>query len=188
MALLEKQLVVKKSTLPGAGSGLFTKKFIPKDTRIVEYKGRITTWKEADHDGGFNFYLFCVKRNHTIDARPYKKALGRFANDVNGPGKIAGVRNNSVFVIDGLQVFIESTRDIPAGAEVFVDYGKDYWKVLKKIFREKEMEEKQAAKAEKAAKATKKTPAKRGRPPGTKKTTKTGKTTKSGKTAKRAKA
>ncbi|MDB5252342.1 MAG: hypothetical protein JWP27_1511 [Flaviaesturariibacter sp.] len=171
MALLEKQLVVKKSTLPGAGNGLFTKKFIPKDTRIVEYKGRITTWKEADHDGGMNFYLFCVKRNHTIDARPYKKALGRFANDVNGPGKIAGVRNNSVFVIDGLQVFIESTRDIPAGAEVFVDYGKDYWKVLKKIFREKAAEEK---KEKAGGKKTKKAVVKKAQKGSAKKTKKGG--------------
>ena len=30
MALLENQLVVKASTLPGSGKGLFTKKFIPR--------------------------------------------------------------------------------------------------------------------------------------------------------------
>jgi hypothetical protein len=155
MALLEKQLVVKESTIPGAGKGLFTLAAIPKDTRIVEYKGRITTWKAADHDGGMNFYLFCVKRYHTIDARPYKKAFGRYANDVNGPGKLKGAKNNCVFIIDGLKVFIESTRDIAAGDEIFVDYGKDYWKVLRKIFKEKAAEEK-------VAKTTAKTTAKKG--------------------------
>jgi hypothetical protein len=41
MVLLEDQLIVKKSSLPGSGKGLFTKKLIPKGTRIVEYKGRI---------------------------------------------------------------------------------------------------------------------------------------------------
>jgi len=40
MALLEKQLVVKRSAIPNSGKGLFTKKFIPKGTRIVEYKER----------------------------------------------------------------------------------------------------------------------------------------------------
>ena len=49
MALLENQLVVKNSTLPGSGKGLFTKKMIPKGTRIVEYKGRITNWKEMKY-------------------------------------------------------------------------------------------------------------------------------------------
>ena len=50
MALLEKDVIVKKSKLPGAGKGLFAKKFIPKGTRIVEYKGRIKTWKEVNPD------------------------------------------------------------------------------------------------------------------------------------------
>ncbi|PZR24775.1 MAG: SET domain-containing protein-lysine N-methyltransferase, partial [Azospira oryzae] len=48
MALLEKHLYVKKSTLPGAGKGLFTKVFIPKGTRIIEYKGEVLTWKEVE--------------------------------------------------------------------------------------------------------------------------------------------
>jgi hypothetical protein len=47
MALLEKQLVIKKSALPNAGMGLYTTIFIEKGTRIVEYKGKITTWKEV---------------------------------------------------------------------------------------------------------------------------------------------
>ncbi|MBK8291257.1 MAG: SET domain-containing protein [Flammeovirgaceae bacterium] len=59
MALLEKKLIVKKSTLPGAGKGLFTKVSIPKGTRIVEYKGKIVTWKEveamADERNGYVF-------------------------------------------------------------------------------------------------------------------------------------
>lgn len=68
MALLEKYLYVKKSTLPNAGKGLFTKVFIPKGTRIVEYKGKITTWKEVEDEDGKNAYIFYVKRYHVIDA------------------------------------------------------------------------------------------------------------------------
>src|SRR5690606_40160989 len=54
MALLEKHLYVKKSTLPNSGKGLFTKVFIPKGTRIVEYKGRRTVWKDVKDDDGKN--------------------------------------------------------------------------------------------------------------------------------------
>src|SRR5215203_1292456 len=50
MALLEKQLFVKESTIPGAGKGLFTKVDIAKGTRVVEYKGRRTVWKEVKND------------------------------------------------------------------------------------------------------------------------------------------
>ena len=148
MALLEKHLVVKDSGIPNSGKGLFTKIDIAKGTRIVEYKGRITTWKEADIDEGRNAYLFRVKSYHTIDARPTLKNLARYANDAKGFQKIKGLRNNCVYVIDGLQVYIESVKDIAAGDEIFVDYGKEYWDVM---LRNKRIDEK-AAKLETAKK------------------------------------
>ena len=49
MTLREKHLLVKRSTIPDAGKGLFTKIFIPKGVRIVEYKGSISTWEAVDH-------------------------------------------------------------------------------------------------------------------------------------------
>jgi SET domain-containing protein len=131
MVSLEDQLIVKKSKLPGAGKGLFTKKFIPKGTRIVEYKGRITSWKDVNHQKGENGYIFYVKRDHVIDAAPYKKALARFANDARGINKVKGMSNNAEYKEYGLRVFIVATKDIPAGSEIFVAYGKDYWKVIR---------------------------------------------------------
>jgi len=131
MVLLEDQLVVKKSKLPGAGKGLFTKRFIPKGAKIVEYKGRISTWKEVNHQKGDNGYIFYVKRDHVIDAAPYKKALARFANDARGINKVKGISNNAEYKEYGLKVFIVAKKDIPAGNEILVDYGKDYWKVIK---------------------------------------------------------
>ncbi|HKO82478.1 MAG TPA: SET domain-containing protein [Chitinophagaceae bacterium] len=131
MALLEKQLVVRRSTIPGSGKGLFTKEFIPKGTRIVEYKGKITTWKEVKHDNGSNGYLYYVTRNHVIDARTYTKALARYANDARGVQKIKGVTNNAVYAEDKLKVYIESTKDIPPGSEILVSYGKEYWDTIR---------------------------------------------------------
>jgi uncharacterized protein len=131
MALFEKHLVVKKSTLPNAGKGLFTKVFIPKRTKIVEYKGRITTWKEVKEDDGENGYIFYIKRYHVIDALPTKKPLARYANDAKGFVRIKGFINNSEYSIKGLKAYIESTRDIQPGSEIFVDYGPDYWKTMR---------------------------------------------------------
>ena len=137
MALLEKYLKVKRSTLPGAGKGLFTTKFIPKGTRIVEYKGKISSWKDADHQNGGNGYIYYVKRYHVIDALPRPKALARYANDARGMTKIKGITNNSDYVEDGLRVFIESKKDIPANSEILVAYGKEYWDVIKAFYRSK---------------------------------------------------
>jgi len=130
MALLEKQLEVKESTIPGAGKGLFTSKFIPKGTRIIEYKGRIRTWKEVEHEDQ-NFYIFYVSEDHVIDGSRNTKSLARYINDARGLKKIKGLSNNCEFICDGLRVFVEATKDIPAGAELFLSYGKEYWQVIR---------------------------------------------------------
>ena len=143
MALLEKQLVVKRSTIPDSGQGLFTKKPISKGTRIVEYKGKQTTWKDVDHDNGRNGYIYYINRNHVIDAKPYTKALARYANDANGLVRVKGITNNSQYVNDGMKVYIEATKDIPAGAEILVKYGKEYWDTIRENKRPEEKERKE---------------------------------------------
>ena len=131
MALFEKHLYVKKSTLPNAGKGLFTRVEIPKGTLIVEYKGRITTWKDVKDDDGKNGYIFYVKRYHVIDAWPTKKPLARYANDAKGLTRIKGITNNCDYITKGLKAYIESKKKIEAGSEIFVDYGPDYWKTIR---------------------------------------------------------
>ena len=131
MALLEKKVVVKKSILPGAGKGLFAKELIPRGTRIVENKGKITTWKEVDDNDGNNGYIYYVKRNHVIDASRHTSALARYANDARGLQRVKGVSNNAEYTEDGLKVYIESVKEIPAGAEILVEYGKEYWDVIR---------------------------------------------------------
>lgn len=149
MALLEKQLVVKRSTIPGSGKGLFTKKFIPAGTKIVEYKGKITSWKDADHRNGGNGYIYYVKRYHVIDALPRPDALARYANDAKGMARLKGVTNNSDYVEEGLKVYIESQKDIPANGEILVSYGKEYWDVIKQNHREQRKAKKKVRKKKK---------------------------------------
>lgn len=155
MALLEKHLFVDESTIPGAGKGLFTSTDIPRGSRIVEYKGRRTTWKEVKDDST-NYYIYTINRNNVIDAQKTLSALARYANDAKGFVRIKGLTNNCVYVNDGNRAFIESVKDIPAGAEIFVDYTQEYWKVLKENVRadkrrEKEIEREEAAQKRKTA-------------------------------------
>lgn len=146
MALLEKQLLIKRSKIPGAGKGLFTKEFIPKGTRIIEYKGRITTWKDVLSGDEFNGYVYYITRNHVIDAMTDIKSMGRYANDAKGLSKIKGLVNNSKYVEDGKKVFMEAVKDIPERTEILVAYGKKYWEVIsenKKILQEEKKKRKQ---------------------------------------------
>ena len=146
MALLEKQLYVRKSSIPGSGKGLFTKKPIAKGSRIVEYKGKRSTWKEVKDEDGKNGYIFYINRNNVIDGRPAKTALARYANDARGLVKIKGLLNNSDYIVDGLKAYIEAKKDIPAGSEIFVDYGKDYWRVIRENIKLVAQEAKDAQK------------------------------------------
>lgn len=131
MALLEKHLVIKRSTLKGAGKGLFTTLNIPRGKKIVEYKGRVTTWKDVDSREGKNGYIYYVNRNYVIDAGSAKDAMARYANDAKGIVRSAGIKNNCTYIIEGRKVYIQSLRDIPAGSEIFVAYGQEYWDIIR---------------------------------------------------------
>src|SRR5580658_7700475 len=119
MPLLEKQLFIGRSTLKGAGKGLFTTKPIPKGKKIVEYKGKVTRWREVDDRDGLNGYIYYINRYHVIDAMETKEALARYANDAKGLLRGDGLSNNCTYRIEGLRVFIYSIRNIPAGSELF---------------------------------------------------------------------
>jgi uncharacterized protein len=140
MSLLEKQLFVKRSGLPGSGKGLFTKKMIPKNTRIIEYRGKVSKWNEADHHDGFNGYIYYVSRNYVIDAMRRPTALARYANDAKGLTRVKGIVNNARYEEENRRVYIVATKDIPAGGEILVQYGKEYWDVIRKNYREAERE------------------------------------------------
>ncbi len=133
MAYLEKFLIVKKSRLPNAGKGLFTKKAISKGTRIVEYKGKKRKWKDVKHLDGHNGYLMYITRNAVIDALPSVNTLGRYANDAQGLSKVKDLRNNCEYVSEGHRCYIEAKRAIEPGEELLVSYGKEFWQLQRKL-------------------------------------------------------
>jgi uncharacterized protein len=127
----QNRLVIKKSTIPGAGKGLFTKDAISKGSFIIEYKGEITTWKKIQEGKEFNGYVYYVNRNHVIDAVNEKAGLARYANDARGMVKMPGTINNARYVTRNKQVFIQAVKDIAPGKEILVAYGKEYWDVIR---------------------------------------------------------
>ena len=129
----KKQLLyISQSIIPGAGKGLFTRETIKKGTRIIEYKGRIRTWKEVNEGAVFKGYVFYINDDHVIDGKTYKKSLARYANDAKGLTKQKDISNNSEYTEEDGKVYIDAIKNIPAGGEIYVAYGKDYWDVIKK--------------------------------------------------------
>lgn len=153
MALLEKSLFVKKSTIPGAGKGLFTKVDIKKGTRIIEYRGKVVTWKEVEKMADDrNGYVFFFNSKYCIDAWKTNKGVAHYANDAMGITRVEGVKNNAEYVTEKKRCFIEAMRDIPKGSEILVGYGAEYWQVIRYNIRleqkNKEKEGKKSTKVE----------------------------------------
>ena len=126
MTIDTKNLIIKPSTIPGAGKGLFTKVLIPKDTMIIEYTGDICTWKEVK-DEFDNDYIYYVNSQHVINARHRMDSKGRYINDASGFKKIKGMSNNCMYKKIGTRVYVQAIRDIPPRSELLVSYGKGYW-------------------------------------------------------------
>src|SRR5690606_5492705 len=99
------------------------------------------------HRDGGNGYIYYVKRHHVIDALPRKAALARYANDARGLIRVKGVTNNAEYVEEGLRVYIQSTKEIPANSEIFVGYGKEYWDTMKENAKLEQKQAKAQAKA-----------------------------------------
>ncbi len=130
--LIKRKLQVKKSTLPGAGKGLYALENIAKGEIVVEYTGEEIDWQEykARVEKNQDGYLFFINWKKCIDAFHTPDALARYANDANGFSKVKGCRNNAVYKVMKGRAYIVATRKVMAGAEIFVDYSRDYWKAM----------------------------------------------------------
>ena len=78
-------LIVKKSSLPNSGKGLFTTLDIKKGQIVCEYEGEMITWDEAtkrnSEDVKKGAYFYFINDKKVIDAFAAKNTFGRFAND-----------------------------------------------------------------------------------------------------------
>lgn len=113
---------------PGiSGRGLFATRHFPPRTPIVPYTGKIY---KQQHEGD---YVVEVGGNRFIDASdPLRSGIARFANScrpIDVKHKLCK-GNNSDFVKKGPTntVNIVSNKNIYPDQEIFVSYGRDYWR------------------------------------------------------------
>ena len=107
--------------------GLFAKRGIPEDTRLIEYVGDKVTKHESARranlqdekgreTGGGTVYIFTLNRRFDIDGNvPWNDA--RYANHSCEP-------NAYTDIVEG-HIWIRASRDIEAGEEIVYDYGFD---------------------------------------------------------------
>lgn len=122
-------LQIIKSSIPNAGKGLKTTVPIDKGKRIDGYyEGKHRFVDEGDNT--FFPYGFEIKKGEVVDPYRSTDTALRYANC-----KPTKADNNAQFGVDRVRhkVIVKSTKRIPAGAEIFVDYGKDYRKYLRNL-------------------------------------------------------
>jgi len=129
-----KKVYLDTSTIPHAGIGLFTKEKILKNERITDCQGQMINRKEAlglmrqgkdTHCKSLNFHVVIDGYKSWEETRKDGSGLASFAND-----GLTKEKNNTKFGTDYLQttVFLKALRDIEPGEEIFVSYGRAYWK------------------------------------------------------------
>lgn len=101
------------------GLGLFATAPIRKNDEIVEYSGpRIpTTEAQALDRRRANKYLFEIDSRWTIDGST-RRNLARYVNHACRP--------NAEAVLMGGRMIYRALKNIPAGAEITVDYGEEH--------------------------------------------------------------
>jgi hypothetical protein len=129
----DKRTVIKPSTIPNAGNGLFAVTAIKKDEVIGELGGRLVA--AEDYPLG-NHYLASIPECAWEETRPFKyldsKDFGGNVSRINfAPSKINGVETHFQNATIGQLcqypyfVFI-ALEDIEPGAEIWASYGAHY--------------------------------------------------------------
>ena len=118
----ESDFEVRRSTIPRAGKGLFTRVPIAEGDTIGYYTGRVIGEDEFnDPDRPFSAYVLWVCRTHIIIGEGPEANYTRYINHSDDP--------NAFLVVSTRwkSARFEALRDIEPGEEIFFDYGDDYW-------------------------------------------------------------
>lgn len=137
------KIEVRPSSLPNSGRGLFAEQDIKKGEPIVMITGPVYTEEELATIVEDEYILEDVCGTKYIDV----EGPARYANDAEGITRVPGKKNNSAFLSyeDGT-LWLEATKKIKAGEEIFVAYGDQYWDEIKERRAEQQAKPKGSSK------------------------------------------
>ena len=118
-------ILVKESTIPGAGQGLFATAAINKGDILCEYTGTELTLLQTIRLKDKTYLMGGFGLNCHIDAKDHPDVLARYINDARDP-----LLQNTKFVKlkSEKKALVVALRDISAGEEIFASYGSVYWR------------------------------------------------------------
>ena len=123
----EPKVVVKKSQI--SGMGVWIRVTIRVGETVCYYSGEVLG--RSAMVGNTSDYVLDLENGWYLDGEKKYNCAGRYINDSIG---LSGARNNAVYeqrcTFDpelGWHVRVVTIRHIPAGREIFVGYGSDYW-------------------------------------------------------------
>ena len=130
-----RKVVVKASTIPGAGNGLFLLEPVKRGERLTCYSGkRITASQARDSKSP---YIVQISKHIFLDAQGPGHCAGKFINcgrkanrDINA--RLSKSKTYNVCKVTQIKwISIFATCDINASVshpvEIYIDYGPDYW-------------------------------------------------------------
>ncbi len=109
----KKHYAIKRAT---TGLGLFAVEDIPAWKRIIEYVGQLISNEEVEKRRGK--YFFGVNTKWSIDGSARSNAA-RYINH--------SCRPNAEAFISGHRIWVWSKKEIKAGEEITIHYGKEYF-------------------------------------------------------------
>ena len=118
-------LQLKKSTIRGAGRGLYAKRAFRDGETIGKYKGETMSHRTFDRQIPESDYGLLLKKNVVIDAKNTQSCLARNINDAHGTTKTINARFVKNFRNQTARVV--ATRPIQRLKEIFISYGPAYW-------------------------------------------------------------
>lgn len=100
---------------------------MPRGTWICTYVGKVLDGREAHEavEAGKTAYLMRLGKGISIDAFAEDSCLARFINHSQNASNARFVKEPKL-----LRARVVATRDLQAGEEVLVNYGRHYWTVL----------------------------------------------------------
>lgn len=133
-------LSVRMSLIPNAGAGLFAEQCFRRGCLITEYVGsQSLIWKEqarreAQQDPARASHWRGLDSGWVIDGLRIPvigMGGGSFANDGRS-NQANNARYVELLAANGVdsRVFLRATRDIRAGEEILVSYGRSYWRAM----------------------------------------------------------
>lgn len=112
------QLRISPSGIVGGGLGVYAQEVIPESVIIGEYTGL-----RVGISTGSDYYFHISDELGGICALDYPRCVLAMINDSRG----SSYSDNCEWVVIGDRVYMESSRSIQSGEELFVHYGSRYF-------------------------------------------------------------